>query len=149
MLSVFLDPVVRYALANKNKSQINEIKMKPRLDIYKHTAYYTVNSFSTWSNIVLYYTQFFWSSIINWASIYSWILQTSFYTSQACGISCPVITIRINAWPISGSEGQSSAHFKKSENLHNKGAGPSSFWESIYPPRWAANKPYRNNSTPR
>jgi len=62
-------------------------------------------------------------------------------TSQACGISCPVITKRIKACPISGSEGQSSAHFKKSENLHSKGAGPSSFCESIYPPRCAANTP--------
>nr|GMC60204.1 putative receptor-like protein kinase [Ipomoea batatas] len=41
--------------------------------------------------------------------------------------SYQMITKRIKAWPTSGSEGQSSAHFKKSENLHNKGAGPSSF----------------------
>jgi len=51
-------------------------------------------------------------------------------TSQACGTSCPVITKRIKAWPISGSDGHSFAHFKKSLDLHKRGAGPSSFWES-------------------
>lgn len=51
-------------------------------------------------------------------------------TSQACGTSCPVITKRIKAWPISDSDGHSFAHFKKSLDLHNRGAGPSSFWES-------------------
>jgi hypothetical protein len=51
-------------------------------------------------------------------------------TSQACGTSCPVITKRIKAWPISDSDGHSFAHFKKSLDLHNRGAGPSSFWAS-------------------